>query len=135
MSQPLEMALLGAGNRGTYAYGPYALQNPADVRFVAVAEPDDARRARFAQLHNIPAERQFRSWQDLLAQPRLAQAILNCTMDRDHIASSLAALDAGYDMLLEKPMSATAEECVQIVQAAERTGRVLQICHVLRYAP
>lgn len=135
MSQPIELALLGAGNRGYHAYGPYAHLRPDLVRFVAVAEPDDTKRVRFAQAHNIPFDRQFRSWEELLARPQLAQAILNCTMDRDHIASSLAALDAGYDMLLEKPMAATAEDCMQIVQAAERSGRTLQICHVLRYAP
>ena len=44
-------------------------------------------------------------------------------------------MNAGYDVLLEKPMAHTLEGCVQLVQAAERTGRVLQICHVLRYAP
>ena len=135
MPQPLEMALLGAGNRGTFAYGPYALMYPNELRFVAVAELDDVKRARFAQAHGIPPERQFRSWEELLSRPQLAEAVLNCTMDRDHIASSLAALEAGYDMLLEKPMAARAEECVQIVQTAERLGRTLQICHVLRYAP
>ncbi|MFN8472616.1 MAG: Gfo/Idh/MocA family oxidoreductase [Anaerolineae bacterium] len=135
MTKPLEMALLGAGNRGYYAYAPYALAYPEQLKFVAVAEPDDVKRERFAKAHGIPAERQFASWEDLLAQPQLAEAVLNCTMDRDHIASSLAALNAGYDMLLEKPMAATAGECVQIVQAAERTGRLVQVCHVLRYGP
>ncbi len=135
MTKPIEMALLGAGNRGYYAYGPYAIAYPEQLKFVAVAEPDDAKRERFAKKHDIPIERQFLSWEDLLAQPQMADAVLNCTMDRDHVASSLAALDAGYDMLLEKPMAATAEECVRIVQAAERSGRLVQVCHVLRYAP
>lgn len=135
MSQPLEMVLLGAGNRGYYAYGPYALRYPEQVRFVAVAEPDDAKRERFAKAHGIPAERQFRSWQEVLAEPQMGAAVLNCTMDRDHLPSALAALDAGYDMLLEKPIAARVEDCVRIVQAAERNGRLLQICHVLRYAP
>ncbi len=135
MSHPLEMVLLGAGNRGYYAYGPYALRYPDQLRFVAVAEPDDAKRERFARDHGIPAERQFRSWEDVLAQPQMAAAVLNCTMDRDHLPSALAALDAGYDMLLEKPIASEALDCMRIVQAAERNGRLLQICHVLRYAP
>jgi predicted dehydrogenase len=133
MSQPIEMALLGAGNRGTFAYGNYAALNPHMVRFVAVAEPDPDRRERFARHHGIPAERCFASWEDLLERPQLADALLNATMDRMHLDSTLAALDAGYHVLLEKPMATAAEDCARLVRAAERANRLLQICHVLRY--
>jgi predicted dehydrogenase len=131
--QPLEIALLGAGGRGTFAYGRYAELNPHLVRFVAVAEPNEERRERFRALHGIPAERCFASWEELLAGPQLAEALLNATMDRMHVASTLAALDGGYQVLLEKPMAVTPEECVRLVLAAEERGRILQICHVLRY--
>lgn len=131
--KPLEMALLGAGGRGTFAYGRYALLNPHLVRFVAVAEPNAERRERFAQQHHIPPERCFASWEELLARPQLADALLNATMDRMHVPSTLAALRAGYPVLLEKPMAVTPADCVRLVQAAEQSGRILQICHVLRY--
>ena len=52
-----------------------------------------------------------------------------------HTESTLAALEAGYDVLLEKPMSTDLHENVRLVQAAEEHGRLLQICHVLRYSP
>jgi predicted dehydrogenase len=133
--KPITLALFGAGNRGTYAYGGYALRNPHRARFVAVAEPDAERRERFARQHDIPPERQFESWQALAAEPRMAEALVNATMDRTHVDSTLAALEAGYDVLLEKPMATTAEDCVRLVQAAECAERVLQICHVLRYTP
>ena len=48
-SQPITAVLIGAGSRGYAAYGPYALNHPDEIRFVAVAEPHDARRERFAQ--------------------------------------------------------------------------------------
>ncbi|MBN1399665.1 MAG: Gfo/Idh/MocA family oxidoreductase [Anaerolineae bacterium] len=131
--QAIELALLGAGNRGTFAYGRYAELNPHQVRFVAVAEPDDARRERFARRHAIPPERQFRDWEALLAEPQLAPALLNTTMDRTHVPSTLAALGRGYHVLLEKPMATDPAACVRLVQAAEATGRILQICHVMRY--
>lgn len=133
MPKPLEAVLIGAGHRGYAAYAPYALQHPDELRFVAVAEPNPARRERLARAHNIPAERCFASWEELLAQGQLAPALFNCTMDRLHVATTLAALDAGYHVLLEKPMAVTPTDCVQLAQASERTGRVLQICHVLRY--
>jgi predicted dehydrogenase len=132
---PLELVLVGAGNRGHLAYGAFALRNPDIARFVAVVEPDDARRARFATAHGIPRERQFRSWNDLATRPPLAPAAINATMDATHHPSALALLAAGYDMLLEKPIAPTAAECVEIVEAAERRGRLLGVAHVLRYAP
>jgi predicted dehydrogenase len=44
-------------------------------------------------------------------------------------------MELGYHLLLEKPMSNTEEECREIVTAADRTGRTLAVCHVLRYTP
>ncbi|MBM4465803.1 MAG: Gfo/Idh/MocA family oxidoreductase [Chloroflexi bacterium] len=63
----------------------------------------------------------------------MAQAALICTLDDLHLAPTIAALEAGYDVLLEKPMATTVEDCVRLVQTAERSGRVLMLCHVLRY--
>ncbi|MFP3895326.1 MAG: Gfo/Idh/MocA family protein [Anaerolineales bacterium] len=133
MSKSVEMALLGAGNRGTFAYGRYARRNPHRARFVAVAEPDKGRRERFAREHGIAEERRFASWQELMEQPQMAEALINATMDRMHCDSTLAALEAGYHVLLEKPMATTAKGCVAMVKAAIDAGRILQVCHVLRY--
>ena len=133
MTQPIEAILIGAGDRGYSAYGPYALAHPDELRFVAVAEPHDVRRGRFAQAHNVPPERQFHTWEDILTQGRMADAALICTLDDLHVGPTIAALEAGYDVLLEKPMATTVEDCVRLVQTAERTGRTLMLCHVLRY--
>ena len=132
---PVELVLVGAGNRGHLAYGAYAEQHPDKARFVAVVEPDRGRRARFGEAHGIPADRRFSSWEELAGRPQLAPALVNATMDRTHRPSTLALLAAGYDILLEKPIATTPEECVEIVEAAESRERLLQIAHVLRYAP
>ncbi len=121
--------------RGLHVYGPYALTYPAELQFVAVAEPDPIRRARFAQAHNLAPERQFASWEALLAQGQMADVLFNMTQDQMHYPSTLAALEAGYDVLLEKPMTTRLAETVHLVQTAERLGRMLQVCHVLRYTP
>jgi predicted dehydrogenase len=113
----------------------YAQRFPHHLRYVAVAEPNPVLRERFGQLHGIPTERRYATWEDLIAAGQLATALINTTPDRVHMASTVAALEAGYHILLEKPMATTPEECVRIVQAAERTGRVLQIHHGMRYAP
>ena len=135
MQKPVEAVLIGAGGRGARAYGAYALRHPDRLKIVAVAEPDPERRDRFARDHGITPGNIFHDWEDMMERPQIAPALINATMDRTHLDSSLAALTAGYDVLLEKPMATSAVDCVRIVQAAEDAGRLLQICHVLRYTP
>ena len=127
--------MVGAGLRGGIAYGPYAVEHPEELEFVAVAEPDPRRRAMFATAHDIPPERQFTSWEDVLGGPQQADAVFNMTQDQMHYESTVAALQAGYHVLLEKPMTNTLAETVHLVQLAEQQGVHMQICHVLRYAP
>jgi predicted dehydrogenase len=129
----VKLALIGAGNRG-FAYGKYALDHPGEVQFVAVADPVEVRREAFAAAHAIPSSQQFTTWDELLDRPPLADAVIVATPDDQHVAPTVAALAAGYDVLLEKPMANTLPECVALVHAAERSGRLLQVCHVMRYS-
>ncbi len=133
MTKPVEAVLIGAGHRGVDAYGSYALRFPDQLKFVAVAEPVLSRRERFAQQHRIVPEQQYNGWEDLLAKPQLARAALICTQDQMHVEPTVCALQAGYDVLLEKPMAHTLDGCHQIVSAANEAGSQLHICHVLRY--
>lgn len=133
MKAPVELVVIGAGHRARDAYGPYVQDHPDEARFVAVAEPNPVRRKQFAEQFDIADEMCFESWEDLLARPQLAPALLDLTQDRMHVPSAIAALEQGYHVLLEKPMAQTPEDCVRLVQASERTRRMLQICHVLRF--
>jgi len=135
MNRAVTAILFGAGQRGESVYGRYALAHPDELQFVAVADPDPVRRRRFAADHNIPEERQYISWEDALDGKKNADAVINSTQDRMHYASSMAAMAAGYDILLEKPMSDNMLHSVHLVQAAETYGCQMQICHVLRYSP
>lgn len=126
------IAVIGAGQRGNN-YGNYVAKHPYEVQFVAVAEPTTIRRARFQSLFGIAEEQCFSDWQELLARPKLADAVLICTQDRMHFAPAMAALNLGYHVLLEKPMSPAPEECIKMGERAEQLNRVFAICHVLRY--
>ncbi len=131
--KPITAVMVGAGQRGMYAYGTYALAHPDELKFVAVAEPIRERREKFAQLHGIPAEMQFESWETLMERGKIADVMFNMTMDRTHFESTMHALKLGYDVLLEKPIAHTPELSVALVLMAEKMGRLLQVCHVLRY--
>ncbi|MHA2390788.1 MAG: Gfo/Idh/MocA family oxidoreductase [Promethearchaeota archaeon] len=133
MKLPITAILLGAGNRGLTMYGEYGLRNPTRLKFLAVAEPIDARREKFAQLHRIPPDMCYKSWEELLEQNKFADISIISTQDQQHVNPTLTALEKGYDVLLEKPMANTLEGCVKIVKKVEETGRILGIAHVLRY--
>ena len=119
---PITAVVLGAGSRGVN-YANYALKYPQELQIVAVAEPRKDRRE------------QFDSWMALLEQPKLADVAFVCTLDDDHMGPALAALEKGYHILLEKPMSNREEECVAIEAAAAKAGKHMAVCHVLRYTP
>lgn len=130
----IEAALLGAGSRGMYAYASYALDHPHEIKFIAVAEPDDGKRKKFAQEHGIDPDRQFSSWKELLKEPKLCEALFVCTLDAEHFEPTMKALDKGYNILLEKPMSPNPLETLQMAEKAEQMNRMLTVCHVLRYS-
>ncbi|OPH56565.1 oxidoreductase [Paenibacillus ferrarius] len=128
----ITVALIGAGQRGVN-YAGYALEHPDQLQVVAVAEPNTSRRHNFQALHGLSDELCFESWEDLLGEPNLADAVLICTQDNMHYEPTMKALEAGYHVLLEKPMSSDPWECIQMGKRSEQAERVFSICHVLRY--
>jgi predicted dehydrogenase len=131
---PVTLAVVGAGNRGT-THGDWALANPDRARVVAVGEPREPRRARFAARHRLPPEAVVADWRDLAGRGRVADAALVCTQDAMHVEPAIALAEAGYHVLLEKPMATTEAGCRRIVEAVERAGVILSVGHVLRYTP
>jgi predicted dehydrogenase len=131
---PVTLAVVGAGNRGA-AHGDWAPANPDRARVVAVSEPRQPRRARFAARHGLGPEATFADWGDLAARGRVADAALVCTQDAMHAEPAAALAEAGYHVLLEKPMATTEAGCRRVVEAVERAGVILSVCHVLRYTP
>jgi predicted dehydrogenase len=133
MVLPVTAVLIGAGRRGLHVYGKYALKNRKKLKFIAVAEPIKTRRETFARLHGISLKRCYESWEDILAQKKLADTAFICTQDQMHTKPALLALEKGYHVLLEKPMAQTLNDCIKIVKKVEETGRILGVSHVLRY--
>ncbi len=126
------VVVLGAGNRGYEAYGKI-IKNRPDIKAVAVAEPDEAKRDRFAKDHNIPVEMQFNSWEDLLSKEKLADGSIITTLDRMHVEPAVTAMKKGYHIILEKPIDSTLDGVMKVVRAAEETKRIVVVGHVLRY--
>jgi predicted dehydrogenase len=134
LNRPVTLAFAGAGARGS-AYAALAGARPRRSRVVAVAEPRSLLRDRIAAAHGVEPAHTFETWQEMAARPRLADAVVVAVRDRDHLEAALAFIARGYDVLLEKPMATTEEDCETIADAAERAGVLLALCHVMRYTP
>lgn len=128
----MKLIILGAGGRGD-VYARYGIQEGAEI--VAVADFNPDRLKKFAKIHHIPEDRLFKSWEDVLEKEKYADAVVNALPDRMHFEPTMKALEKGYHVLLEKPMSPVEEECCKMVEKAEEKGLILMVCHVLRYSP
>lgn len=125
---------LGAGSRGN-VYGNYAVQYPEQLDIIGVAEPIPVRNERYAKKHSIPDSNRFKTWEDVFKKPKFADAVIISTPDDLHYGPCIEALKMGYDVLLEKPISPSEKECREILNLTKKTGRIVAVCHVLRYAP
>lgn len=127
------IVLIGAGQRGM-AYAR-ALADSGRVRIAAVAEPHPGRREAAREAFGLRRALAFERAEDLLAGDPLGDAAIIASLDRDHYAQAMAAMDAGYELLLEKPISPDPAECMGILEKARSEKRRVLVCHVLRYAP
>ncbi|WP_433462837.1 Gfo/Idh/MocA family protein [Spirillospora sp. CA-128828] len=125
------IAVAGAGLRGR-GYAARIRETGAG-RIAAVAEPDPVRRARFAAEHGLPPERTFPGWRELAAAGRVADGVIIATQDAAHAEPAVRFAELGCHILLEKPMATSEADALRIVDAVERAGVMLAVCHVLRY--
>lgn len=135
MSRPVKVAVAGLGNRGKETYAKSAKLHPDKMEIVAIADIDSEKVELAAEEYNVPKETCFSSAEEMLKQEKLADVMIIATQDRQHVGHAVEALEKGYDLLLEKPVSPDIEECKRLAEVAKRCGRKVVICHVLRYTP
>ncbi len=122
-SDRLAIGLIGAGARGQELLQA-ALQVPG-VEIVALSDAYTGRteraRARTGGRASIHAD-----YREILARPDV-DAVIVATPDHWHSRIAIDALDAGKGVYVEKPMSYTVDQGLQMVAAVQRTGRTLQV--------
>lgn len=136
MVQPVKLAVVGLGNRGN-AYGDYTLRYPQNAQICAVCDKEEEKRRVYGDKHHVPAEWRFAEFDRMLdaISPDEVDSVVICTTDQMHYDMAAAALRRGFHVLCEKPMSPNPAQCVEMGDMAEKYGRLLMVCHVLRYNP
>ena len=83
---------------------------------------------------DYPSARYLRDFSSVLADPDIA-AVALATPAVTHYDLARAALEAGKDVYVEKPLAIDVKEGAELVRLAERRGRILMVGHILRYHP
>ncbi len=134
LSKPVTAILIGAGHRGNI-YADYAWLYPGELQIIAVVDTNNKKRNLLQKQFQLSDENVFSDWKDIFLKHKFADAVIIATPDHLHTAPCIAALEAGYDVLLEKPIAQTERECRLILEKAQQTNRIVGVCHVLRYSP
>ena len=126
----LQVAVIGAGRRGRAHTGAIAdLEDRA--RVVAIADVDEGR-ARDLVAVEAPYARPYADALTMLRENRPDVVVITSPPPL-HREQTVAALEGGAHVILEKPIALTVEEAEAIGEAAARTGRLVHVCHQLRY--
>lgn len=100
--------------------------NQPDVEIVALADLIPGKAEAFKQRYGLDKARCYPDHKSLLAGEKL-DAVSICTYNTTHAECAVDALDAGVNVLLEKPLCVTMEEAQAILRAERRSGRLLSI--------
>ena len=133
--KPVKALLLGAGSRGRFAYGQYALLNPGMLKIAAVAERDDEKLKAIQKEHGIKEEFLYHSWEDAFKKLPPVEAVIIATQDSMHIQPIFSAIKNKLHILCEKPIAPALDECQAIQKAQEGFDKVFMVAHVLKYTP
>jgi predicted dehydrogenase len=122
-SDRVTLGVIGTGARAQQLID--AAQQVPGVEVVAICDAYTGRAAR-AQARTGGKAAIAKDGRDLLARPGV-DAVIVGTPDHLHKAMTVAALDAGKDVYVEKPMTYTVDEGLEIIAAVKRSNRVLQV--------
>lgn len=131
---PYKVILVGAGMRGN-SYAHYMSTMPDKFQIVGVADPIKERRDAIREMFGFSDKECYSDWEEILSKPKMADLAIIATMDNNHYKPAMKAIEQGYNLLLEKPVAQTAQECINIANAAREKGVKVLVCHVLRYTP
>lgn len=130
----IKCVILGYGDRSS-RYSEYALLNPNELEIVAVIDINELKLKQAKQKFNLPDSVLYKNLDLFLKDNIECDVVINGTMDQLHYDTTMALLEKGYNILLEKPVTSDAEQLLDIKRKAEEKGCKVVVCHVLRYTP
>jgi predicted dehydrogenase len=130
VSQKIKVAVVGAGSISESHLRSY--HNNPDAELYAICDLNEQRARDKAAKYNIPNV--YTDYRQMLKELPEIDAVSVCTWNNSHAPISIAALEAGKNVLCEKPLCKTVEEAYAVQEAVRKSGKTLQVGFVRRYA-
>lgn len=132
MSQKvLKVGIIGQGRSGRDIHGNLLVRINEYYKIVAVADSIPERQERAEQEYGCKA---YATWEEMVANEEL-DVVVNASPSHLHFTITLALLNKGFHVLCEKPLAKSVEEVDQLIEASNRTGKILAVFQQSRYQP
>ena len=128
------VAILGVGSRGAETFGRIMSEKPEEFEIVSLCDIKEDRLLKYREIFHVSQENLFVD-ETSFFQKKRADVLVIATQDNDHVRHCIKALELGYDILLEKPITKHETECYQLLETQKKYGGKVVVCHGLRYAP
>ncbi len=132
VTRKLRIGFIGTGGIAHSHMRAYLAQ--PDVEIVAGADLVPGKAEAFFAEFGLEGVKCYTDFRQMLAECAL-DAVSVCTYNRTHAECAIGAMKAGLHVLLEKPMTVTLEEAVELCRVEKETGRILSIGFQPRFDP
>jgi len=127
------VAVIGCGSRGLDSYS-MCMKKHGGFKLVAACDIRQVKLDLAMSEYGVKKENCFLDEDEFFKEKR-ADVCIVATQDQQHVGHCIKALEKGYDVLIEKPISPSKEECLKLLEAQQKYNKKVIVCHVLRYAP
>ena len=124
-SKKVKIGIIGTGWIAEAHIAAYKKQ--PDVEVVALADLVPGKAQAFAEKYGVEGARIYNSDVELLANEKDLDGVSICTYNTQHAPCAIHALDAGINVMLEKPFTVTLDEAIEVMKAEKRSGKILTI--------
>ena len=129
----ITVSIIGVGLSGGESYGRYFYRATDKYKITDICDIDPTRLAKYGDAFSISQEHRFDTEESFFQEKR-SDLLVIATMEKTHIRLANKALDLGYDIILEQPVSEEPDELRALVSKARRRNKKIMVCHVLRYS-
>ena len=127
----LKAAVIGVGGISNEHINGYIKNENVDL--YAFCDINEKQLKYMSEKYGVPEERCFTDKDEMLKALPEIDIVSVCTWNAAHAECTIAALNAGKDVICEKPMAMNTKEAEEMLETAKKNGRHLQIGFVRRY--
>lgn len=135
-NEKVTISIVGAGNRAKAYIDVLDELYPHQFEINGLFEPNLERQKYFQEKYHIKKENIFNGYEDFIKLERISDVVIIATLDNQHYLPTMHAIKAGYDIILEKPISMSLRETIEIGELGKQhPNQIIAVCHVLRHSP